>query len=152
MSRSLWLEDFAAGQVYETAGATVTEPQILDFALQWDPQPFHLDVVAAEASPYGGLIASGFHTLLIAFRLFLAEGLIADSSIGSPGIESLRWLKPVRPGDTLRARMEVVETRESRSKPDRGSMLADYAVTNQSGETVMTWRCTHLLLRRPLDS
>ena len=149
MSRDLWFEDFAPGQSFETAGVTLTEAQILDFALAWDPQPFHLDVEAAAASPYGGLIASGFHTLLVAFRLFLAEGLIRRSSIGSPGMESLRWLKPVRPGDTIRARVEVVEVRASRSKPDRGAMIADYAVANQRGETVTTWRCTHLLLRRP---
>jgi acyl dehydratase len=148
-TRDLWFEDFAPGQVYETAGATLTEAQILDFAMQWDPQPFHLDVEAAKASIYGGLIASGFQTLLVAFRLFLAEGLIRRSSIGSPGMEALRWLKPVRPGDTLRVRVTVVDTRPSRSKSDRGIMLADYAVSNQRGETVCDWRCTHLLLRRP---
>jgi acyl dehydratase len=150
MSRDLWFEDFTPGQVFETAGATLSEAQILDFALQWDPQPFHLDVEAAAESPYGGLIASGFQTMLVGFRLFLSEGLIRKSSIGSPGMGSLRWLKPVRPGDTLRATVTVVESRPSRSKADRGIMIADYAVLNQRGETVCDWRCTHLLLRRPV--
>jgi acyl dehydratase len=150
--RDLWFEDFTPGRRFETAGATLSEAQILDFAMQWDPQPFHLDVEAAKASPYGGLIASGFQTLLVAFRLFLAEGLIRRSSIGSPGMESLKWLKPVRPGDTIRVAVIVVEARPSRSKPDRGIAIADYLVTNQAGETVTTWRCTHLLLRRPEGS
>ena len=149
MIRDLWFEDFAAGQVWETAGATLTEAQILAFAWEWDPQPFHLDIAAAEASPYGGLIASGFHTLMVAFRLFHAERVINPASIGSPGIDELRWLKPVRPGDTLRVRGEVLETRASASKPDRGSAVIAYAVLNQKAETVMTYRLIHLLLRRP---
>jgi acyl dehydratase len=149
MSRDLWFEDFAAGQVWETAGATLTEAQILDFAWQYDPQPFHLDKGAAEASPYGGLIASGFQTLLTAFRLFHAERIINPASIGSPGMDEVRWLRPVRPGDTLRVRGEVLETRPSRSKPDRGSALIGYTVLNQRDEAVMTYRATHLFLKRP---
>ena len=149
MNATLWFEDFREGQVFETAGATVTEPQILDFAMQWDPQPFHLDVVAAEHGPYDGLIASGWQTALIGFRLLLALGIFQDSSMGSPGIESLKWLKPVRPGDTLRGRMTVAETRASRSKPDRGIVIEAYALANQRGETVMTWRCAHIIARRP---
>ena len=146
---AMWFDDFRPGQVWETAGATITEPQILDFAMQWDPQPFHLDVEAAAGTSFRGLIASGWQTALIGFRLMLALGIFDRCSMGSPGLESLKWLKPVRPGDTLRGRLEVVETRPSRSKPDRGSMVADYAVSNQRGETVMTWRCVHILARRP---
>jgi acyl dehydratase len=149
MSRDLWFEDFVPGRIWETAGATLTEAQILDFAWSWDPQPFHLDRAAAEASPYGGLIASGFQTLLVAFRLFHAERIITPASIGSPGMDELRWLKPVRPGDTLRVRGEVISQTPSRSKPDRGAAVIAYAVTNQRGETVMSYRATHLLLKRP---
>lgn len=149
MTGTMWLDDFLAGQVFETAGATVTEAQILDFALQWDPQPFHLDVQAAADGPYDGLIASGWQTALIGFRLMLALGIFQDSSMGSPGLDSLKWLKPVRPGDTLRGSLEVAETRPSRSKPDRGIAIFDYALTNQHGETVLTWRHAHLLRRRP---
>ena len=149
MIRDIWFEDFEPGQVFETDGATLTEPQILDFAMQWDPQPFHLDVAAAAESSYGGLIASGWQTALTGFRLMLGLGIFRRCSMGSPGLEHLRWLKPVRPGDTLRGRLEVVETRPSRSKPDRGTMVADYALANQYGETVMTWRCLHILARKP---
>ena len=146
--RALWFEDFAPGQSFETRGATLSEAQILDFAMAWDPQPFHLDRAAAEASPYGGLIASGWQTLLVCFRLILATGLFDAASLGSPGVEALRWLKPVRPGDTLRARGEVLETRPSRSKQDRGSAIIAYETLNQRDEVVMDWRCTHLLRRR----
>lgn len=146
--RALWFEDFAPGQSFETRGATLSEAQILDFAMAWDPQPFHLDRAAAEASPYGGLIASGWQTLLVSFRLILATGLFDAASLGSPGVEALRWLKPVRPGDTLRARGEVLETRPSRSKQDRGSAIIAYETLNQRDEVVMDWRCTHLLRRR----
>ena len=146
---AMWFEDFTPGLAIETAGATITEAQILDFALQWDPQPFHLDVGAAADTPYGGLIASGFQTLLVGFRLFLAEGALRRCSLGSPGIETLRWLAPVRPGDTIRVRAEVVSARPSASKPDRGVVIMDYAFANQRAETVLTYRCTHLLLKRP---
>lgn len=149
MSRDLWFEDFTPGRSWETAGATLTEAQILGFAWEWDPQPFHLDRGAAEASPFGGLIASGFQTLLVAFRLFHAERVINPASIGSPGIDELRWMRPVRPGDTLRVRGEVLEARPSRSKPDRGSAVIAYTVTNQHGEIVMGYKATHLLLKRP---
>lgn len=149
MSRDLWWEDFTPGTVWESAGATLSEAQILAFAWEYDPQPFHLDAGAAEASPFGGLIASGFQTLLTAFRLFHAERIINPASIGSPGMDEIRWLKPVRPGDTLRVRGEVLEARPSRSKPDRGSAVIAYAVLNQHHETVMTYKATHLLLRRP---
>lgn len=144
-----WFDDISPGDACETDGATLTEPQILDFALQWDPQPFHLDRQAAEASAYGGLIASGFQTMLTAFRLILATRFWSDASMGSPGMEDVRWVKPVRPGDTIRARFEVLETRASRSKPDRGVATIAYTVLNQNDEEVMRWRCAHILKRRP---
>jgi len=144
-----WFDDFAAGERFTTAGCTLSEAQILAFALDWDPQPFHLDKTFAEAGPYGGLIASGFQTLLVSFRLWHAAGVINAASIGSPGMDELRWTAPVRPGDTLHVEAEVLETKASRSKPDRGTAVIAYAVVNQKGDEVMTYRVTHLLRRRP---
>jgi len=146
--KDLFFEDFAVGQQFRTRGATLSEAQILDFAFQYDPQPFHLDKNAAEESIYGGLIASGFQTLLFAFRLWLAEGIINKASMGSPGIDALRWLTPVRPGDTLQLQAEVVETRASASKPDVGFTTIDYTVFNQDQVAAMTFRATHILLKR----
>lgn len=145
----LWLEDFEVGREFETAGCTLSEAQILDFAWLHDPQPFHIDREAAAAGPYGGLIASGFQTLLVAFRLFYQERVINAASLGSPGMDELRWLAPVRPGDTLRVRARVLERRPSRSRPDRGIAVLDYTVLNQRSEPVMTFKITHILTRRP---
>ena len=144
-----YFEDFKAGDLFESRGVTITESQILDFALTYDPQPFHIDRHAAEASPYGGLIASGFQTLALGFRMFYQENVINACSIGSPGMEELRWPKPVRAGDTLHSVAEVLATRPSRSKPDRGSMEVAFTIKNQNGEAVMTFRTTMILLKRP---
>ena len=141
-------DDFEVGQTFVSPGITISESQILDFALAYDPQPFHLDREAAADSPYGGLIASGFHTLAIGFRAFLDAGVINDCSLGSPGMDELRWLKPVRPGDTLHTEAEVTALRASASKPDRGVLTMAYEVKTQSGEVVMTFACTHILRRR----
>ena len=102
----------------------------------------------AAAGPYEGLIASGFQTLLIAFRLFYQEKIINACSMGSPGFDELRWLLPVRPGDNLRVEAEVLEMRPSSSKPDRGILKMAYATKNQHGETVMTFVATHIFARR----
>lgn len=149
MQRDLWFEDFAVGQSFATAGCTLSEAQILDFGWAHDPQPFHVDREAAAAGPFGGLIGSGFQTLLVAFRLVYQERIINRASLGSPGLDELRWPRPVRPGDTLRVTGEVLEVRPSRSKPDRGMVTIGYAVRNQRQETVMTFRALHLLRRRP---
>lgn len=148
----MYFDDFKAGDELASPGATVTEAQIIDFALSFDPQPFHLDVTAAAASPFGGLIASGFHTLALTFRLFWQTGALNEGSIGSPGIDELRWLKPVRPGDTLRVVARVLETRPSRSKPDRGVVRMQYTTTNQHGEVVMTLIGNQLMRLRPGSS
>ena len=146
-----YFEDFQVGQRIETRGVTLTEAAIVDFGLQFDPQPFHIDTAAAADSPYGGLIASGFHTAALCFRLFIDQGLLAACSLGSPGIEKLRWLAPVRPGDTLRCTTEVVEARRSESTPTRGLVTLDYSARNQHGDTVLTMRIVHLLGCRPAD-
>jgi acyl dehydratase len=143
-----YFEDFTVGERFTTAGCTVSEAQILAFALEWDPQPFHLDKTFAEKGPYRGLIASGFQTLLVSFRLWHAAGVINAASIGSPGMDELRWLAPVRPGDTLHVEAEVTETRPSRSKSDQGTAVIAYTVLNQAGARVMTYRAVHLLRRR----
>ena len=144
-----YLDDFEVGARFVGPGITVSEAQILDFALMYDPQPFHIDREAAAESPFGGLIASGFQTLAIGFRSFYQTGAITHASIGSPGIDELRWLKPVRPGDTLHTEVEVKSKRASKSKPDRGSMHLAWEIKNQSGETVLTLIGIQLLRRRP---
>jgi len=144
-----YFDDFAVGEQFRSRGVTLSEAAILDFALKYDPQRFHLDVEAARETPYGGLIASGFQTLVLAFRMFLQLGEFDHASVGSPGMDELRWLAPVRPGDTLRTFAEILEKTPSRSKPDRGSMVLGFRVVTQRDETVMTFRTTVILLRRP---
>src|SRR5678816_213891 len=114
-------EDFHAGMVIEHPGPTLTLEDILEFARRYDPQPFHTDEEAAKRSIYGGLIASGWQTTSLTTRMMCDSYLLDAASLGSPGMRELSWLAPVRPGDTLRLRMTVLETRPSRSKPDRGS-------------------------------
>lgn len=144
---SRYLDDLTPGQRFTSPGLTLTEAEIIDFAWRYDPQPFHLDANAAAESPYGGLIASGFQSLAICFRLFIQSGLLADSSLGSPGIDELRWLAPVRPGDTLHSEIEVLEARPSKSKPDRGIARLRYHAVNQRGEVVLSFIVNHLLRR-----
>jgi len=143
-----FLDDFRAGERFRTGGLTITEGEIIEFAMKYDPQSFHMDVTAAANSPYKGLIASGFHTMSAVFRMVIQKGVIAACSIGSPGIDEVRWLAPVRPGDTLHTEAEVLEVRPSSSKPDRGILRLRYAGVNQRGETVVSFVLNHLLLRR----
>lgn len=144
-----WFEDFAPGARFRTEGATITEAQILDFAFRFDPQPFHLDVEAARESIYGGLIASGFQTMITAFRLWHAEKIMTPSSQGSPGLDEVRWMMPVRPGDTIRVEGEVLEARVSASRPHLGVVTWAFEVFNQKGQKVMSWRSVSMTLRRP---
>jgi acyl dehydratase len=146
----MYLEDFKVGDEFRSPGITLTEAQIIDFALTFDPQPIHVDVTAAAAGPFGGLIASGFHTAALSFRLFWQTGVLHDSSLGSPGLDELRWLKPVRPGDTLRVVVTVMDVRRSTSKPDRGTVKMAYTTLNQRGEPVMTLAGVQLVRARPV--
>ncbi|MGF1628521.1 MAG: MaoC family dehydratase [Kiloniellaceae bacterium] len=146
--QELYFDDFEPGQIFSSKGVTLSESQILDFALLYDPQPFHLDKEAAAEGPFNGLIASGFQTLALAFRIFYQANVINACSMGSPGLDELRWVRPVRPGDTLKVRATVREKRPSKSKPDRGTLLMDYEVKNQRGEAVMTFTAIHILARR----
>ncbi len=147
--QELYFDDFQPGQTFQSKGATLSESQILDFALLYDPQPFHLDKEAAAEGPFDGLIASGFQTLSVAFRLFYQEKVINACSMGSPGLDELRWTRPVRPGDTIKVAATVKEARPSRSKPDRGTVIMDYVTTNQRDETVMTFTAIHIFARKP---
>ena len=146
---SQWFEDFEAGQRFVSQGVTFTEASIIEFATRYDPQRFHIDREAAERTHFGGLVASGFQTLGLAFRMFFQLGVLRDSGIGAPGIEDLRWTAPVRPGDTVYTEAEVVEVKPSRSKPDRGVVRLLYTARNQRGETVMTLTVPQIVARRP---
>ncbi|HXR88268.1 MAG TPA: MaoC family dehydratase [Stellaceae bacterium] len=143
-----YLDDFAVGEKFTTAEGAITEAMILAFAREYDPQPFHLDPVAAQQSIYGSLIASGFQTLALGFRLVWDTGIYAGSSLGSPGFDELRWLKPVRAGDRLRVEGEVIAITPSRSKPDRGIIRVAYRYLDQRGEPVLTCAMMHILRRR----
>jgi acyl dehydratase len=137
-NRDRYFEDYRVGEVVQFGSYTVTEEEVLEFASRYDPQPFHLDPQAARQSIYGGLIASGWMSAAIAMRLLVDHYISPVSSMGSPGIDELRWLKPVRPGDRLRLKVTVVESRRSQSKPDRGMIQLLQEMTNQDDETVMT--------------
>ncbi len=147
MSENRFLEDFLVGEIFTTGGVTITEGEIIHFALQYDPQPFHLDITAGLKSPYKGLIASGFFTAAICFRMFIQMGIFSVCSIGSPGVDELRWLAPVRPGDTLKTETRILEIRPSASKPDRGILRMKYVGTNQNGTSVVSFIVNHLLRR-----
>ena len=127
---------------------TLTADSIKSFAREWDPQPFHLDEEAAKASPYGALIASGFQTILVAFRLTVDADVWSESSLGGPGLKEVRWLKPVFPGDTLWVEAEVIEARVSKSKPDRGIVEIRNDIFNQSDVMVAQYQGTHILSRQ----
>ena len=135
-----YFEEFSTGDRYETPGITLSASDIIDFAMRYDPQPIHMDVPAAEAGPYKGLIASGFQTLALSFRLFFQRGWFEKSSLGSPGLEELRWYKPVYAGDTIRVIVVIEEARPSKSKTDRGILLFRYETYNQRDEKVMMFR------------
>jgi acyl dehydratase len=133
-----YFEDFEPGQVVELGSHLVTEAEIVEFAERWDPQPFHVDPEAAAGSIFGGLIASGWHTCALWMRLYVETTLDGAASMGSPGIEELRWLAPVRPGDTLQGRLTVLETTPSARRPDRGTVRIRGEMVNQDGVVVMT--------------
>ena len=134
-----YLEDFQVGQIERFGAHAVTREEVIEFAGRYDPQPFHLDDAAAAASPiFGRLAASGWHTAAMAMRMIVDHGRAnGRTTLGSPGIDELRWLKPVYPGDTLRIESEVIEVRRSQSRPERGSVKTRMIVYNQHDEPVM---------------
>jgi acyl dehydratase len=140
-----YFEDYVAGSVHTFGPIRVEQEEIIDFARRFDPQPMHLDPEAAEKSSFGGLIASGWHTACLMMRLFVEHFLSSVASLGSPGVDELRWIRPVRPGDDLSIRVKVLETRRSRSKPDRGILRSFVEVLNQNQEVVATMKGLNLL-------
>ena len=144
-----YFEDYLLGTTYECGSVGIDQASILAFAKEFDPQPFHVDPVAAAAGPYGGLIASGWHTAALVMRLLVENYLAPESSLGSAGLDELRWPHPVRPGDTLRVRATVVESRRSLSKPDRGIVKTVVEAANQDGATVMRATAINFMLVRP---
>jgi len=139
LPRPQWFDDFAVGQVYEFGDELVDEAEMLGFSRRFDPQAFHVDAEAARHTIYGGLIASGWHTGALMMRMMVQHYIPAQSSMGSPGFDELRWLQPVRAGDRLRARLEITAVRRSSSKPDRGVVSQVLELINQHGAVVM--RC-----------
>jgi acyl dehydratase len=138
MTEPRYFEDYAEGSVHEFGSIRVGEEDIIAFAKRFDPQPFHTDPDSAKATVYGGLIASGWHTGSVAMRLLVDHYLPGAASLGSPGLDELRWLRPVRPGDKLSIRVTILEARRSASKPDRGLVRSHVEVLNQERETVMS--------------
>lgn len=144
----LYFEDFEPGMVFELGERKLSKEEIIAFASEYDPQPFHVDEEAAKESPFGGLIASGWHTGSAFMRLYV-DGLVSrTASQGSPGIEELRWLRPVRPADTISGRITITDTRPSSTNSSRGTLFIFAEVTNGDGETVMTMKSRGLVARR----
>lgn len=145
-----YFEDYEVGATYELGRFTLSEAEIIDFARRFDPQRFHVDPVAAAASPYGGIIASGWHTGSAMMRL-LADGFISSvAGLGSPGLDEIRWLKPVRPDVELTVRVSVLDKRRSASKPDRGIFHHSVEIIDAAGDVVMTVRGAGMVrLRHP---
>jgi acyl dehydratase len=150
MSEKRWyFEDFYPGQEIDLGTRGVNEEEIIAFATQFDPQPFHIDREAAAHSIYGGVIASGWHTVSMMMRLVVDGFIGGSSSMGSPGVDNVRWLVPVRAGDTLRVRYVTTAVKASASKPDRGVVWSKWVATNQRGEDVCTVEGAGMFGRRP---
>jgi acyl dehydratase len=142
-------EDLQVGEVRELGPVTVTAGEIVEFAKRFDPQPFHLDADAARESPFGGLIASGWHTAAIYSEMFVRGVLEGTASLGSPGVEELRWLAPVRPGDQLRGRATIIDLQPSSTTPGRGTVYGLHELINQDDVVVMRFRARGFIARRP---
>jgi acyl dehydratase len=140
-----YFEDYTVGMVDEFGDVLVTADEIVEFARRYDPQTMHVDAEASARGPFGGLIASGWHTAAMVMRLFVEHYLSRVATLPSPGVDELRWVQPVRPGDRLRVRVTVTEARRSRSKPDRGMVRSLVEVLNQNGEVVLTQRPMNLM-------
>jgi acyl dehydratase len=145
----LYFEDYVPGSVYTFGTIPVVESEVLEFAKKFDPQPMHVHPEWAAAGPFSGLIASGWHTAGLMMRLYADHFLSFNASIISPGIDELRWVKPVRPGDHLSIRVTVLESKPSQSKPDRGMVRTFVEVLNQDGDVVMSMKPMNLMRRRP---
>lgn len=139
-----YFEDYVPGSVFEFGTISVDEADVIDFATRFDPQYLHVDRDAAARGPYGGLIASGWHTAGLTMRLYADHYLSKAASLGSPGVDELRWVLPVRPGDSLRIRVSILEAHRSRSKPDRGVVRTLVEALNQHGNVVMSFKAINI--------
>jgi acyl dehydratase len=142
-------EDFVPGQSYAFGAIAVTTDEIVEFGRRYDPQSFHVDPEAAAAGAFGGLIASGWHTASLFMRMYVDAVLVDTVSMGSPGVDELRWLVPVRPGDTLSGRATILEATPSAKRPDRGTVKVRLEALNQDGAVVMTMVARGLFGKRP---
>jgi acyl dehydratase len=148
---TMYLEEYSVGMEREFGNKVVSKEEVIRFAKEFDPQPFHIDEDAAQDSMFGGLIASGWHTCAMLMRMLCDEFLIDDEgSLGSGGVDDIRWKMPVRPGDTLKVRSRVTEVRASESKPDRGIVRSQYSIRNQNDEEVMTVSSMGFFKKRPV--
>jgi acyl dehydratase len=152
MSFRLCWEDFALGQVFEHGSRVLSEDDIVRFAREWDPQRYHTDPEAAKLTPFGGLVASGWQSCGVAMRLMCDAYLLETSCVGSPGIDEIRFLKPVRPGDALRFRATVLESVASHSRADRGTITFRWELLNQRDETVLSMLGKQIYLKRKSES
>ena len=143
-----YFEDYVPGLTVDCGSFSMSEAEIIAFAKEYDPQPFHVDPVGAKDGPYGGLIASGWHTTSMMMRQLVDHYVSPESSLGAAGVDELRWPKPVRPGDTLHVRATVLEARPSGSKPDRGIVRSLAELTNSGGELVMKLTAINFILLR----
>ena len=144
-----YFEDYVEGDVHRFGSIAVAANEMIAFAKRFDPQIFHTDPEAAKQTPFGGLIASGWHTAGLMMRLYVEHYLTHVASLASPGLDEVRWLKPVRPGDSLSVRVTVLKATPSKSKPDRGAITSLIEVFNQADETVMTLKSVNIIARRP---
>ena len=149
MTIKYYFEDFVVGRVFEGGTRRLSEADIVDFAREYDPQYFHTDPEAAKQSQFGGLIASGWQTVSICMRLMCDAYVLESSSMGSPGVDEVRWVKPVYPGDTLRMSATVIAAKPSSSKPDRGTATVRWDMFNQKNERVMHMTGMQIMGRRP---
>ncbi len=147
--RPKYFDDYQPGLTYDCGTVSVSQDEIVSFGKDFDPQPFHVDPVAAARGPFRGLIASGWHTAGLVMRQIVAHFLPAEASLGSPGLDEIRWPEPVRPGDTLRIQATVTEARRSQSRPDRGLVKTLIEAVNQDDRPVMRATAINFLRVRP---
>ncbi len=145
---SLFFEDFEVGQVIETGTRTLDQEEIIEFGKKYAPVPYHTDPEAAKGSSFGGLVAAGYQTAAVTFGLFAQTGALADSGMGSPGVDSLRWKRPVKAGDTLRVLANVLELSPAEKEGGRDAVRIRYDTLNQQDEIVMTLTSLHFVRRR----
>jgi acyl dehydratase len=146
-----YFEDYVPGLIVDCGSFSISEAQIVAFATEYDPQPFHIDPVGAKDGPFGGLIASGWQTTSLAMRLLVEHFVCPETSLGAAGVDEIRWPRPVRPGDTLHVVATVLEARRSASKPDRGIVRSRTALTNQDGDLAMNLTAINFILARDVS-